>query len=445
MNRAAMYEATAINAATIKTGVTSLATASQQKRGENFDVRYAVIDNAMHWSLNDICDTVGVKQASRVAPRIANESKKYLKGVGGGMGLLVIDIGGVKRFLSQSQKPKAKSVMAKLEKAGREWNRLNRKDAAVRSASGLLPHVATGSLDAKTDNKELNSSLSVFQHNEFGELEVLDINGNPHFPAIECAIVLGYTKPHNAIDRHCRDSLKRGVIDNLGREQQKIFIPEGDLYRLIIRSKLPAAERFEKWVFDEVLPAVRKYGMYATPQFISQTKDNPELVMSVMRMLESEREEKLALAARLDAVEGRLEELLPKAEFAEAISSSNTLVSIGTAAKLISGAGVPIGRNGMFEWMRERGLVDENNVAKQLWIDQGYFKVRMTDVKSNGIGYPVTLATIKGLKYLVKQWTGKGENIVCGGLDSGLNIVGGSVIPEQHTPVKLELIRGGVT
>jgi len=96
---------------------------------------------------------------------------------------------------------------------------------------------------------------------------VLTIEGKPYFPATECATILGYSKPHNAISRHCPHSLKRGVGVETGckangnaatQTVEKIYISEGDLYRLIIRSKLPAAERFERWVFDEVLPTIRQ-------------------------------------------------------------------------------------------------------------------------------------------------------------------------------------------
>lgn len=111
------------------------------------------------------------------------------------------------------------------------------------------------------------NEMQVFQNSEFGELGVLEVNGRPYFPATACAKTLGYAKPHNAIAQHCRYSLKQGVPhpQNPGKVIEMNFIPEGDLYRLIIHSKLPAAERFEKWVFDEVLPTIRRTGSYSQP------------------------------------------------------------------------------------------------------------------------------------------------------------------------------------
>lgn len=109
--------------------------------------------------------------------------------------------------------------------------------------------------------------MRVFRNNEFGEIGVLEIDGKEYFPATACAKILGYVKPHNAISQHCRYSLKRGVPhpQNPGKEIEMNFIPEGDLYRLIIGSRLPAAERFERWVFDEVLVEIRKRGTYGQP------------------------------------------------------------------------------------------------------------------------------------------------------------------------------------
>lgn len=105
------------------------------------------------------------------------------------------------------------------------------------------------------------NELKVFQNSEFGELGILLIAGKEYFPATQCAKVLGYADPYKAIKAHCKGWVNRPVPTNGGTQEIK-YITEGDLYRLIIRSKLPAAERFERWVFDEVLPALRKNGSY---------------------------------------------------------------------------------------------------------------------------------------------------------------------------------------
>lgn len=107
--------------------------------------------------------------------------------------------------------------------------------------------------------------VRLFENSEFGKLEILMLDGKEYFPATQCAKALGYSNPKKAVLDHCKEDgvTKRDRIDNMGRTQVVKYISEGNLYRLIIRSKLPAAERFERWVFDEVLPVLRKTGQYS--------------------------------------------------------------------------------------------------------------------------------------------------------------------------------------
>lgn len=126
--------------------------------------------------------------------------------------------------------------------------------------------------------------LKIFESSEFGKLEVVTIEGRPYFPATACAKILGYVNPRDAIKRHCKVEgvVKRdGVsftVNQHGKSSEQIvqtnFISEGNLYRLIVHSKLPAAERFESWVFDEVLPSIRQTGGYLP--------DMKELAMQVV-------------------------------------------------------------------------------------------------------------------------------------------------------------------
>lgn len=108
----------------------------------------------------------------------------------------------------------------------------------------------------------MSDQLQIFENEEFGKLEVLTIDGKTYFPAKECAKVLGYKDTTNAIKLHCRWVVKHHLPhpQNPSKTIIKNFIPEGDLYRLIIRSKLPGAVRFETWVMDDVLPTLRRHG-----------------------------------------------------------------------------------------------------------------------------------------------------------------------------------------
>lgn len=107
----------------------------------------------------------------------------------------------------------------------------------------------------------MNNTLEIFKNDEFGEVRTLLIEDKPYFCASDVAKSLGYAKPNNAITTHCRATLKQGIPIS-GKIQEVNFIPEGDVYRLIMKSKLPSAEKFESWVMDEVLPTMRKTGGY---------------------------------------------------------------------------------------------------------------------------------------------------------------------------------------
>lgn len=108
----------------------------------------------------------------------------------------------------------------------------------------------------------MNDGMLTVSNSEFGKLEILMENGKELFPARQCAKMLGYNNPADAVTRHCRNIVKHDAIDSVGRMREIQYIPEGDLYRLIIRSRLPAAQKFEKWLFDEVLPELRRTGGY---------------------------------------------------------------------------------------------------------------------------------------------------------------------------------------
>ena len=103
--------------------------------------------------------------------------------------------------------------------------------------------------------------VMLFENQEFGQLRMIFIEGKQYFMANDVAKALGYSEPKNAVARHCKGALKQSYLTN-GGKQEVNFIPEGDVYRLIIRSKLPKAEEFEKWVFDEILPSIRQTGNY---------------------------------------------------------------------------------------------------------------------------------------------------------------------------------------
>ena len=133
------------------------------------------------------------------------------------------------------------------------------------------------------------NDLKVFTNGEFGEIRTTEINGKPYFCGLDIANALGYVNARDAIKRHCRGVVKHDTLTN-GGMQQMSFIPEGDIFRLAANSKLPDAERFESWIFDEVLPSIRKHGIYATDNVIDKILDNPDFGIELLTKLKEERQ-----------------------------------------------------------------------------------------------------------------------------------------------------------
>ena len=158
------------------------------------------------------------------------------------------------------------------------------------------------------------NQMEIFKNPEFGRVRVIEENGKYLFCGVDVAKALGYTKPQNAIDRHCPHALKRGIGVQTGKKAdgtpavqmvEMLFIPEGDVYRLIVHSKLPSAERFERWVFDEVLPSIRKHGAYMTKEKLWEVATSPEALMKLCSDLLAEREKNAALRADNARLKGK--------------------------------------------------------------------------------------------------------------------------------------------
>ena len=245
----------------------------------------------------------------------------------------------------------------------------------------------------------MTNQVQVFNHQEFGKLEMLLIDGKPYFPASDCAKILGYSDAINAIKQHCRWVVKHHIGVQTGvkadgspamQTVEKNFIPEGDLYRLIARSKLPSAVAFESWVFDEVLPSIRQTGGYG------QTFQIPQTFSEALLLAASQ-------AKEIEVQNKQLEELKPKAEFFDAVADCKDAIDIGSVAKVLNIDG--IGRNRLFEVLRNKGVLMQNNQPYQKYIDCGYFRTieqKFTKPSGDTCIYIKTVVYQKGLDYINK-------------------------------------------
>lgn len=175
------------------------------------------------------------------------------------------------------------------------------------------------------------NELQIFKNAEFGSIRTLEKNDKVLFCGSDVANALGYSDTPKAIKTHCREDgwAIYPVIDSLGREQQAKFITEGNVYRLITHSKLPTAEKFEKWVFDDVLPSIRKTGMYATDELLN----NPDLAIKAFTALKEEREKTKALTETVAIQQQQILELKPKASYYDVVLNCKDLLSTTEIAK----------------------------------------------------------------------------------------------------------------
>ena len=148
------------------------------------------------------------------------------------------------------------------------------------------------------------TQMELFKNPEFGSIRTFEQDGKVLFCGLDIAVALGYSNPRDALRRHCKGVVKRDTLTE-GGPQQLSFIPEGDAYRLIVHSKLPSAERFERWVFDEVLPSIRKHGAYITREKLWEVATSPEAMMKLCSDLLAEREVNAALREENAMLEGK--------------------------------------------------------------------------------------------------------------------------------------------
>lgn len=174
------------------------------------------------------------------------------------------------------------------------------------------------------------NELRIFENNQFGEIRTLEESGKVLFCGSDAARALGYAKPNNAINQHCKSyTLKQGIATKQGNQADMLFIPESDLYRLIVNSRLPSAQQFESWVFEDVLPSIRKHGLYAVDELLS----DPDLAIKAFTALKEERAKNGLLSAEIAKKNQLIGELKPRADYTDRILQNKGLVTITQIAK----------------------------------------------------------------------------------------------------------------
>ena len=171
------------------------------------------------------------------------------------------------------------------------------------------------------------NDLKIFEHPKFGGIRTITEDGKTLFCGKDVAAALGYKRPNDAISAHCRGTAKRRITDSMGREQEMLFIPEGDIYRLAAKSELPGADEFESWIFDEVLPSIRQTGGYIH----GADSLTPDELMAKALMVAQKTIENQKLRLSVLSVDNQI--MKPKADYFDELVDRNLLTNFRETAK----------------------------------------------------------------------------------------------------------------
>lgn len=240
------------------------------------------------------------------------------------------------------------------------------------------------------------NDIKVFENDAFGSVRTIDREGDVWFVGKDVAEILGYTNPSKALADHVdeEDKLNNESLSSLG-QRGGWLINESGLYSMVLSSKLPTAKQFKRWITKEVIPSIRKTGGYFA---------TPKTYVEALRALADAEEEKERLALEN-------EEMKPKADFYDDVTGSSDTIEIGEVAKVLN---CGIGRNKLFDFLRKEKVLMKNNIPKQHFVDEGYFRVIETKyTKPNG-DVSINLKTVvyqKGVDYIRKLLIKKGKAV----------------------------------
>ncbi len=256
------------------------------------------------------------------------------------------------------------------------------------------------------------NELKIFEKVEFGSVRVIMKDGEPWFVARDVAQALGYVDPADAVRRHCEKVNKitqqGGTPGSVNTPPVSLLIiPEEDVYALIFGSELPSAKAFRRWLCDEVIPSIRRTGGY----LLDKPDDTPESIMARAVLIAQDTIKRLE--NRNTELEGAVNEMKPKALFADSVASSSSSILVGQLAALIRQNGVDIGQNRLFGWLREHGWLissgSRRNSPTQKGLDMGLFEVKERAINNPDGSVRLTLTTKvtgRGQIYFVNRFVG---------------------------------------
>ena len=253
--------------------------------------------------------------------------------------------------------------------------------------------------------------LKIFTNEEFGEIRTSVVNSEPMFCLSDICKSLGLSQPSKVKERLNEKGVRTIPTLTSGGEQNLLYINEPNLYKVIFQSRKESAERFTDWVTSEVLPSIRKNGGYIAGQ---ETLSDDELLSKALLVAHNKIAERDKI---IEQKQARIEQMKPKAIFADAVATSRTSILIGDLAKLICQNGYQIGQKRLFEWLRNNGYLcksgSSRNMPMQRYVEQGLFEVKESNVQNPDGSVRITRTTKitgKGQLYFVNKFLGR-ENV----------------------------------
>ena len=249
------------------------------------------------------------------------------------------------------------------------------------------------------------NELQIFNSEEFGEIRTITKDNEPMFCLADVCKALEISNVGNVKQRLSEKGIHTADTPTKGGLQKMIFINEANLYKTIFQSRKESAERFTEWVTSEVLPSIRKNGGYIAGQ---ETLSDEELLSKALMVAQRKIDEKNNIIAMQDS---RIQGMIPKEIFADAVSASHTSILVGDLAKLICQNGVQIGQKRLFEWLRENNFLIKSgtsrNMPKQRYVEQGLFEVKESNIQNPDGSVRITKTTKvtgKGQVYFVNKF-----------------------------------------
>lgn len=223
----------------------------------------------------------------------------------------------------------------------------------------------------------MDNMVKTFVNEEFGSVRTIEENGKILFCGSDVAKALGYRRPKDAITAHCKGAVKRRLLTNGGAQEMKM-ISEGDVYRLISHSRLPSAGKFESWIFDDVLPTIRRTGGYVSNEEMFIENYLPFLNEPYKNLFRLQ----MTFISKLNE---RIRNDKPLVDFALHVANSEDLIDMNAMAKLAADENFNIGRTRLFRWLKEMGVLMSNNLPYQRYIDRRYFVVKESVFEVEGM------------------------------------------------------------